>query len=197
MKPVPEKEEIDAMEAGGAGRGAEPTTKAPEAPVPAAPKKEKTSNVSAMLMVALLFFAADICKNVVESNVNSGFGKRINTSWLTFILAFANLVLAFVLTYVRQGSKGLRKLPDLEKIRNFAMPAVFFGAQASLMQLATIFLTSGSMRKVLCQMRIPFIMVSLSLRIALEDVCLLVSSHLLVESDSDKTGNINMWKLIY
>jgi len=156
MKPT--KEEIDAMEAGGAGRGAEPTIKAPEAAAPT-PKKEEGSGASAMLMVAVLFFAADIGKNVVEANVNGGFGKRMNTSWLTFILSFSNLVLAVVLTYVRQGTEGLSKLPDLEKIGNFALPAVFFGAQASLMQLATIFLTSGSMRKVLGQMRIPLTMV--------------------------------------
>lgn len=81
MKPT--KEEIDAMEAGGAGRGAEPTIKAPEAAAPAAPKAE-AAGATMMLVVAFMFFAADIGKNVVESNINNGFGKRLNTNFVSY-----------------------------------------------------------------------------------------------------------------
>lgn len=156
MKPT--KEEIDAMEAGGAGRG-EPTIKAPDAP---AEKKDEAAagpSASFALIVAGLFFLADIGKNVIEANVAKGFGGRVNTSFLMFLLNVLNLLAAVALTYIRQGSEGLKKLPDLEKIKNFSLPAVFFGMQGSLMLLASTLLESGSMRKVLGQMRIPLTMI--------------------------------------
>jgi hypothetical protein len=156
MKPT--KEEIDAMEAGGAGRG-QPTIKAPDAAAPVEKKQEAAAaGIGMMLMVSGLFFAADIGKNVIETNVVNGFGARVNSSFFSFLLAVTNLLLAALLTYVRQGGEGMKKLIDVQKIIDFSMPAAFFAIQAALMQLASLFL-SGSMKKVLGQLRIPLTMV--------------------------------------